>query len=254
MKVSFRTKAIIIITVLAIFLSFGGYYAMEYYRYRSFEKKILSSDPTERDMTIRSLVANGLASMPFINHCLQSDNKELFDNACLILIEMLSLEGSPAANAPLYTPGPDTPQTDRRVVAIKSYIRLSEIGRDVFPFLIAHLEDTRISMPVDAVDNPPTVGLACFYIIERNVEDHYYKNKSPRETASGGRGHQPAFLTIKNIRNWWQTHSNMTLKEMQIEAVQFCISEEIKRGFVSNEQETEILGKLRERLKELDAE
>ena len=97
---------------------------------------------------------------------------------------------------------------------------LENSGTKAFPALLAHLNDTarasvafqRAVMAVDAKGNAlshPTIGEACFDLIQKQVEGNWPK---------GFR--QYYVLSPENVVSWWQARKSKPLKELQIETAQ----------------------------------
>ena len=104
---------------------------------------------------------------------------------------------------------------------------LESAGTKAFPALLAHLNDTaRASvvfqgalMDVDAKGNVlglhhPTIGEACFALIQNQVEGNWPKGYR-----------QYYVLSPKNVVGWWQARKAKPLKELQLETAQASLTQ-----------------------------
>jgi hypothetical protein len=99
---------------------------------------------------------------------------------------------------------------------------LKSAGTKAFPALLAHLNDTarasvvfqRAKMEFDTKGNVmdvhhPTIGEACFDLIQNQVEGNWPK------------GYREFYvLSPKNVVGWWQARKAKPLKELQLETAQ----------------------------------
>ena len=108
---------------------------------------------------------------------------------------------------------------------------LESAGAKAFPALLAHLNDTarasvvfqRALMEVDAKGNVvglhhPTIGEACFALIQNQVEGNWPKAYR-----------QYYVLSPKNVVSWWQARKAKTLKELQLETAQASLTQARQR-------------------------
>ena len=103
---------------------------------------------------------------------------------------------------------------------------LESAGTKAFPALLAHLEDTtkasstfqRAEMEVDASGNAtlhhPTIGEACFDLIQNQVEGNWPKAYR-----------QYYVLLPGNVASWWQSRKDKSLSELQIETAQASLAQ-----------------------------
>lgn len=173
------------------------------------------------------------------------------------LIEQLAISDKPAAMEPVYTPSIDTPRTDKRVIAFEAAKKLKTYGKAAFPFLLAHLDDNRQSVAFRRVI-PHTVGLSCLCIIEDQIialpsdyQGSFYRKGKDGELHPRPRFMEPHLFTSKTIAQYLEDRKDKSLEEMQVEALEWLIEQEKKIGFQSEEQENEILGPLRRRLRQI---
>jgi hypothetical protein len=92
---------------------------------------------------------------------------------------------------------------------------LKAAGTKAFPVLLAHLNDRTIASEVfqhevqDVYGNvpSPTIGEACFDLIQHQVEGNWPKGLR-----------QYYVLSPTNVVSWWQARKEKSLKELRIEA------------------------------------
>jgi len=166
------------------------------------------------------------------------------------LISRLAISEQPAGMSPIFTPSIDTPKTDKRVIAYDAVKQLLALGVKAFPALIASIDDHRQSIALRAMI-PHDVGLACFCIIQEQVEDFPSTYRFERTGALFKKCNQPEALSRSTIKEWWSVRAGRPLLALQIEALEWTIAQEKQIGFVSQKQKTEILTPLETRLKEL---
>ena len=100
-------------------------------------------------------------------------------------------------------------------------LALSYAKSQAFPALIKHLNDKTpasveyfggreiLCAPQTAPCSPwePTIGVACFEIIQSQVEGNWPKAYRIHYT-----------LTAGNVGEWWESHRTMSLKDLQLDA------------------------------------
>ncbi|HSE25290.1 MAG TPA: hypothetical protein VLB68_26750 [Pyrinomonadaceae bacterium] len=103
---------------------------------------------------------------------------------------------------------------------------LESAGTKAFPALLAHLEDTtkasstfqRAVMEIDASGNAtlhhPTIGEACFDLIQNQVEGNWPKAYRQYYVLSPG-----------NVVSWWQSRKDKSLPELQIETARASLAQ-----------------------------
>jgi hypothetical protein len=158
-----------------------------------------------------------------------------------------------------YPPGYDE-SAQEKVEAARQ--RLIALKTAAFPILIEHLGDSEYSRSIHtAVLRGLSVGDACFEIIESQVdlsEDRY----KWRDGADGKEHvHRRYFATRycngawyskDGIRKWWTEHERHSLKDMQIEALEWTIKREKVIGFPSDQDRKRFLKPLEEKLAEIN--
>jgi hypothetical protein len=104
---------------------------------------------------------------------------------------------------------------------------LFQIGKDAFPELIAHMNDTRFcGFRVGAVDSPRKVGQICDCIIEQQIDVFEYDVYAP--IVHSWLPH-PFYEMIRDkdgrsdAEEWWKSNRHKSLRELQIEAARKAI-------------------------------
>jgi hypothetical protein len=124
---------------------------------------------------------------------------------------------------------------------------LIEMKEAAFPVLIDHLKDKPYSSSIStAIFRSLSVGEVCFMIIEGQVDLAGMRYKA--RTGSDGKGHthtgyfsqycKDGSDSRDGLARWWKEHENKSLKEMQIEALEWSIERERAIGF-PNEKDRE---------------
>ncbi len=156
-------------------------------------------------------------------------NLILFVQACLIFSISIRAQTSPTdesyeSSITSLSENSDAAQVARAIAALES------AGTKAFPVLLAHLNDTarasvvfqRAMMEVDAKGNVmvhhPTIGEACFDLIQNQVEGNWPK---------GYRNYY--LLSPKNVVSWWQARKAKPLKELQLETAQASLTQARQR-------------------------
>jgi hypothetical protein len=139
--------------------------------------------------------------------------------------------------------------------------KLIELGVDVFPFLIDHLNDKEYSKSIPtSIMRSLSVGNVCFLIIENQV-DLFASRRVKSRLGSDGKPHgfrsyfsqycDQHWYTQNGVRKWWNEHKACSLREMQIKALLWDIEDERSIGFPTKKAEENILRPLLEQLAEL---
>lgn len=139
---------------------------------------------------------------------------------------------------------------------LDAWIQLRNLGLQAFPYLIDHFDDERDSFRADAGDDDRTwsIGLACSDIVKCQIQPFGPFSRS--NTGSGGRGPvRPSYMKYHSLRKsadataWWETRKSRSLRELQIEVLEWTLAEEAKTPARYSEEEREyldgLLGKLR---------
>ncbi len=143
----------------------------------------------------------------------------------------------------------------------KARKELLDLKKAAFPILIEHLKDKEYSRSIPtAIIRSQSVGEVCFTIVEEQVDLAGTRYKS-RKGADGKeyrhQGYfsqycQGAWYSQDGLRNWWKEHESRSLKDMQIEALEWAIERERKIGFPGAKDRATYLKPLVEQLMELE--
>ncbi|MBB6430953.1 hypothetical protein [Algisphaera agarilytica] len=136
--------------------------------------------------------------------------------------------------------------------------QLKSLGLNAFPALVNAIDDERYSYSgVYAAWRNHSVGDACFFIIQSQVEYYGYGYKSRQAPSTGSTAPsftKPSYLyAMRNhgLEAWWEERKYLSLQELQIEALEWTIEQEVSAGFTNPEQKKIILEPLENRLAEL---
>jgi hypothetical protein len=119
--------------------------------------------------------------------------------------------------------------------AMGAFSQLKKLGVGAFPLLFDHLDDQRYSFTADRgdADDNWSVGRACFDIVRCQLEPFCGFSVPRNETTDRGPP-RPCYAAHINLRNpasakvWWEARKSKSLRELQIEALQWAIAEEAK--------------------------
>jgi hypothetical protein len=102
---------------------------------------------------------------------------------------------------------------------------LESAGTKAFPVLLAHLNDTarasvvfqgaliEVDVKGNVMVHHPTIGEACFALIQNQVEGNWPK------------GYREYYvLSPKNVVSWWHARKTKPLKELQLETAQASLT------------------------------
>ncbi|MFN0021700.1 MAG: hypothetical protein ACKVP0_25920 [Pirellulaceae bacterium] len=139
--------------------------------------------------------------------------------------------------------------------------KLKSLGKAAFPILVEHVDDPEYSKSISsAVLLSRSVGAVCSDIVEDQVDlsPMHYK------TRKGSDGRQHGFhrsyfgkywsgTTTRRemLEKWWKDNSEKSLQEMQIEALESAISDELSIGFPTKRDEERHLKPLQKLLAEV---
>lgn len=138
--------------------------------------------------------------------------------------------------------------------------KLIEQGKIAFPILIRHVDDPEYCLAFStSILRGFSVGRVCFMIIEDQVDIVGMSYKS-REGEDGEHHGCPNYFTQfcdgawysqKGLEKWWSEKKDLSLKEMQIEALEWRIEQERNIGFPGLKDKHYYLAPLLEQLEEL---
>jgi hypothetical protein len=138
--------------------------------------------------------------------------------------------------------------------------QLIAMGKDAFPALLAHGDDKEYSLTQSySVYYDHSVGEVCLQIIEQQV-DLVGMNYKARKGADGKwHGFSSYFSKYyvaggnqrSALKKWYDGHETKTLKEMQIEVLEWRIEHEKAIGFPGEDEKEHYLIRLERRLDDL---
>jgi predicted DCC family thiol-disulfide oxidoreductase YuxK len=175
------------------------------------------------------------------------------------LIEKLAISDDEAASGLIFTPRVDTPKTDSRMIAYDAAEQLQKFGAEAFPLLLASLDDKRQSVAFRRV-LPSTVGDACYCLITRQLYElpREYSRSIYRRGADGRQHERPIFghdlFDTVDLRQWLAARKDRTLRQLQIEALGWVLSEEEQIGASTPDDEKSVLEPLRAQYRMLKGE
>lgn len=174
------------------------------------------------------------------------------------LIEQLA-----SPNAEPEIDGPDAryaPEYDRKAQrrVHDAMNALYKLGPPAFPYLIDNFDDGRYSFTGDSgpADYNFTVGHVCRELIGSQVEAFSnWWSFSEGEGDPRGRARRPSYCTfhlhdVASAKQWYKRHKDMSLVELQAEALQWVIAREEEEPDKFTKEEREYLA---DKLRELQA-
>ncbi len=167
----------------------------------------------------------------------RAEDQSAVEKKVKTLIEQLA---SPHQGADL---DPDTRQKQGKAseVPLDVWRKLSGLGPEAFPYLLEKVHDKRYSFTADGgADNVNwTVGRACHDIVRCNLQPYgcsmSFNVDDP--DAPDPRTHpcRPCYMEHyrlddpKEAKTWWEAHKDKSLRELQLEALEWVIAEEAKK-------------------------
>ncbi len=213
--------------------------------------RIEALNQMNRPLAVSVIVLFWFAAIP----C-RADDQAVVEKKVKALIEQLASPNK----------APDLTQLDPKYPAdfdyaaqrrVRSAIQqLSDMGTKAFPLLLEHAGDKRYSHTgCTAICFNVTVGRTCFLIVQNNLEAYKHldvvKKGDSREDPA--RPEYAVFCKLKEPKtaaSWWKTRQDKSLRELQIETLEWVISQEKKSPDEFTPSE---LKNLREALKTLQA-
>ncbi|MBI1371275.1 MAG: hypothetical protein GC159_00730 [Phycisphaera sp.] len=167
------------------------------------------------------------------------------------LVDQLASTNKPPGvddfDLPVYAPGFDAADTER-VERVRQ--ALCERGVDAIPSLIDHADDDRYSQTVtDSTTVNRTVGRNCVIALSRIVDGDLLREKSPYSVFSTSviwHAYRDG-----NLEEWWSKRSTWSLRQIQIDALEWRIEKVREIGFVGDWSESQAVGPLQRRLDQL---
>ena len=158
------------------------------------------------------------------------------DQRIRALIDKLAISEQPASKEPLVTY--NNPRNAELVKQVHSTANeLEKFGMAAFPHLIAHLDDSRQSVPFSRV-LPSTVGDACLSIAMRQIyalPDGYSDTAALFRRGADGKLHEQPVWSRQiydgvGVHKWLTDRKGKTLRELQLEAVEWVLKTQKEIG------------------------
>jgi hypothetical protein len=134
--------------------------------------------------------------------------------------------------------------------------QLVKMGEHAFPQLIQHVDDERYSYTSRWMGESHvnySVGSVCFRVVRVQVELYCaYTRNDPRTDRQLRWLVRKGNESTQALEAWWRKHNKKSLREMQLEATEWALAFERKRGFHNDEARRSIvvpLERLIDRLK-----
>ena len=151
-----------------------------------------------------------------------------------LISELVSPNEAPKRSGPLavYPEGYDK---DAQRKVSKAYQALRKVGPKAFQRLFKHFDDKRFCMNGDGGETQvnKTVGQVCIHLIDSQIEP-YSARGGPGSRFSQRSSRPPNYFSHfkledpKNAHEWWETRKDKSLKELQIEVLEWVMKEEEK--------------------------
>jgi hypothetical protein len=175
------------------------------------------------------------------------------------LIDQLAISDDDAAPGPIYTPSPDAPKTDKRLIAYRAGDELSRYGLEAFPSLLNAMNDRRQSVAFRRAV-PSTVGDACYCILMWQIYDlpEHYRGSFFRPGSDGKSHERPVFsdhlFDSGTIKQWLADRPGRSLPELQLEAVSWVLAGELRIGVQHDEDQATYILPLQQQCDKLRAQ
>ncbi len=174
-----------------------------------------------------------------------------------LILQLRSANKNPNPNGEPFIGLPEDYDWEAQKEVTDARRKLVALGKDAFPALIDHVDEPAYSLSFStAIMRAFSVGEVCFMILKDQVDlgemnykfrpgsdgkDHVFKGYFSQ--FSGGR-----WYSQDGLRTWWRGHRQMTLREMQVEALQWRIERERAVGFPGDGDRERYLQPLLEKL------
>jgi hypothetical protein len=154
------------------------------------------------------------------------------------------------------------PEYDRSAQAkvSRAFNKLYGLGTKGFPFLFDHFEDKQYSLtgPGMVADENKTVGDLCFDILKCHLQPYepFARNKNWQPTSRLQAPNYFGHFQLRkpeNARTWWEARHDKSLKDLQIEILEWIVAEEEKNVEKYDENERDRKQRLLDRLRESEA-
>jgi hypothetical protein len=130
--------------------------------------------------------------------------------------------------------GPDFDRNAQKLVS-KSWGELRQLAPRSFPFVFDHVADKRYALTQDSgdLDKNYSVGFLCRDILVSSLQPDVWDHKEGG-TSYRRRPTQPDYISHYRLMNpesakeWWKSRKDRTLRELQIEVLEWILVEEKK--------------------------
>jgi hypothetical protein len=177
-----------------------------------------------------SMALLALTLQVFVGGALRAEDKPPTNEQIEALIKKLVSPNKPPkidGGGAVYPAGFDRDANSR---VQETWLAIQKLGTAAFPYLIPHFDDEQYSFTTDAgsSDSNWSVGRACSGIV--------WCQLFPTFKFEGGesRPWPPSYQvhfrlsTASGAKAWWDTHKQKSLRELQIEVLEWTIAEESK--------------------------
>jgi hypothetical protein len=161
-----------------------------------------------------------------------------------LIAQLVSPNQTPQTKGPdaKYPAGYDHKAQERVRAAWK---QLYDLGPVAFPQLIKHFDDDRYSFTADggAADRNWPVGGACSDIVRCYLQPYSEFALTVDEGKGKRRRRRPNYFYDLRLNDretaerWWKKHRDKSLREIQIESLEWVLAEEVKRPNVYDIEE-----------------
>ncbi|MEI8379169.1 MAG: hypothetical protein WCJ09_03515 [Planctomycetota bacterium] len=117
----------------------------------------------------------------------------------------------------------------------RAWHELRRLAPRSFPFVFDHVSDKRYALTADSgdLDENYSVGFLCRDIVVSSLQPDVWDHKEGG-TSFKRRPNQPDYvrhhglLAPESAKEWWKTRKNLSLREMQLEVLEWVLAEEQK--------------------------
>jgi hypothetical protein len=181
-----------------------------------------------------------------------------------LIDQLVSPNTQPKADGPdaIYPNGFDKAAQGR---VHKAFRKLTEIGLPAFPYLQARLGDKRYCFTMDAgpADANFSVGHVCELIIDGHLQPCGYftrgvKDKNGQERDPRTRSRRPSYFEhfkldkSKTFESWWNFHKSKSMRDIQIEVLEWIVVREKRNPEDYSENEIAYLKTMLAKLRKSD--
>jgi hypothetical protein len=191
-----------------------------------------------------------------MSHVQESASKEVVET---LVARLVSPNRAPTIlpdGVPKYPPGYDK-KAQKEV--LRAELELHSLGPSALPYLFEHFADERYSRTANrgaAYDNF-TVGDVCYDIVAEQLQPYgiLTKGRGADARRRPTRPDYPRHIRLRDLKaaqTWWELHKKMTLREIQMEVLQWVIDEEAKTPTRYSDSERRWLAETLESLRKSD--